>query len=62
MVTWKVVLVVIALAILFMAIGMWLGYRYISEQDDIDYQARNQKSYIEFLSMDMHTYPAVILL
>lgn len=62
MVTWKVVLVVIALAILFMAIGMWLGYRYISEQDDIDYQARNQKSYIEFLPMDMHTYPVVILL
>ena len=35
MVTWKVVLIVIAIGILLMAIGMWLGYRYISEQDEI---------------------------
>ena len=55
MVTWKVVLVVIAIAILFMAIGMWLGYRYISEQDDIRYEAQNDQS-------DMYTYPTKILL
>lgn len=35
MVSWKVVLVVIILAILVMAIGMWFGYRYASEQEDI---------------------------
>ena len=35
MVTWKVVLVVIGIGILLIAIGMWLGYRYISEQDEI---------------------------
>ena len=35
MVSWKVVLVVIIIAILVMAIGMWLGYRYASEQEDI---------------------------
>ncbi len=35
MVTWKVVLVVIIVAILIMAIGMWYGYRYASEQEDI---------------------------
>lgn len=61
MVTWKVVLVVIVLAILFMAIGMWLGYRYISEQDDIHYEARNQLQCIEFFPMDMNTYPVIIL-
>ena len=35
MVSWKVVLVVIIFAILVMAIGMWFGYRYASEQEDI---------------------------
>ena len=38
MVNWKVVLIVLVIAILLMAIGMWLGYRYISEQDDIHYE------------------------
>ena len=32
---WKVVLIVIAVGILLMALGAWLGYRYISEQDEI---------------------------
>lgn len=40
MINWKVVLIVLAIAILLMAIGMWLGYRYISEQDDIHYEVR----------------------
>ncbi len=62
MVTWKVVLVVIVIAILLMAIGMWLGYRYISEQDDIDYQARNELPYIEYFLMDTNTYPTILLL
>ena len=35
MATWKVILVVIVLGILLMAFGAWLGYRYISEQDEI---------------------------
>ncbi|MYB93426.1 hypothetical protein F4054_13960 [Candidatus Poribacteria bacterium] len=35
MVSWKVVLAVISVAILVMAIGMWFGYRYASEQEDI---------------------------
>ena len=35
MVNWKVVLVVVIIAVLVMAIGMWLGYRYVSEQGDI---------------------------
>ena len=35
MVNWKVVLVVVVIAVLVMAIGMWFGYRYVSEQDDI---------------------------
>ncbi len=40
MVNWKVVLIVLVIAILLMAIGLWLGYRYISEQDDIHYEVR----------------------
>ena len=35
MVSWRVVLAVIIVAILVMAIGMWFGYRYASEQEDI---------------------------
>ena len=35
MVNWKVVLVVVIIAVLVMAIGMWFGYRYASEQEDI---------------------------
>ena len=35
MVTWKVVLVVIVVAVLAMAVGMWLGYQYVSEKEDI---------------------------
>ena len=35
MVNWKVALVVVIIAVLVMAIGMWFGYRYVSEQDDI---------------------------
>ena len=35
MVSWKVALAVIVLAVLLMAIGVWFGYRYVSEQDDI---------------------------
>ena len=35
MVSWKIALFVIIIAVLVMAIGMWLGYRYVSEQDDI---------------------------
>ena len=35
MVNWKVALVVVIIVALVMAIGMWFGYRYVSEQDDI---------------------------
>lgn len=35
MVTWKVVLIVIAVAALAMAVGMWFGYQYVSEKEDI---------------------------
>ena len=35
MVNWKVVLVVVIIAALAIAIGMWFGYRYASEHEDI---------------------------
>ena len=35
MVNWKVALVVVIIVALVMTIGMWLGYRYVSEHDDI---------------------------
>lgn len=60
MVTWKVILVVIAIAILLMAIGMWLGYRYISEQDDIHYEAQNEPPNIEY-PLNTHKYPIIFL-
>ncbi len=51
--TWKVVLIVVAIGILFMAIGMWLGYRYISEQDDIRYDVRYKTPNTEFQIVDV---------
>ena len=44
MVSWKVVLVVIIFAILVMAIGMWFGYRYTSEQEDIPPEGHHEPS------------------
>ncbi|MCE2413040.1 hypothetical protein J4G07_03455 [Candidatus Poribacteria bacterium] len=35
MVSWKVALVVVIIVALVMAIGMWFGYRYVSEHDDL---------------------------
>lgn len=35
MVSWKIAVVVVIIVVLVMAIGMWFGYRYASEQDDI---------------------------
>ncbi len=54
MVTWKVVLVVIGIGILFMAIGMWLGYRYISEQDEIRSNAQHESSNQELPLVFIH--------
>ena len=31
MVSWKIALVVIVIAVLVVAIGMWFGYQYVSE-------------------------------
>ena len=39
--TWQAALIIIGIGILIMALGFWLGYRYISEQDDIHHQAEN---------------------
>ena len=44
MVSWKVALVVVIVAALMLAIGMWFGYRYGSEQDDISPEGRYQPS------------------
>ena len=54
MATWKVVLIVTVTAILLMAIGMWLGYRYISEQDDIHPKGLNNPSNPESLIRHAH--------
>ena len=35
MVNWKVALVVGIIVVLVMAVGMWFGYRYVSEHDDL---------------------------
>ena len=35
MVTWKVVLIVIGIAALAIAVGMWFGYQYVSEKEDL---------------------------
>ncbi|MYH81804.1 hypothetical protein F4141_14025 [Candidatus Poribacteria bacterium] len=44
MVSWRVVLAVIIVAILVMAIGMRFGYLYASEQEDIQPEGHYQHS------------------
>ena len=44
MVNWKVALVVVIIAVLVMAVGMWFGYRYVSEQDDISPEGWHERS------------------
>ena len=44
MVSWKVALVVVIIAALAMAIGMWFGYQYASEQDDISPEGWRDRS------------------
>ena len=40
MVTWKLALAVIIIAILLILTGMWFGYRYVRQQNDISPEAR----------------------
>ncbi|RKU22406.1 hypothetical protein C6500_04390 [Candidatus Poribacteria bacterium] len=44
MVNWKVALFVVIIAVLVMAVGMWFGYRYVSEQDDISPEGWRERS------------------
>jgi hypothetical protein len=46
MVNWKIALTVIVIAILAVAIGMWFGYQYVSEQDNISPEGRHKPSNI----------------
>lgn len=44
MVNWKVALVVVIIVALVIAIGMWFGYRYVSEHDDISPEGWRERS------------------
>ena len=44
MVSWKVALVVVIIVALVMAIGIWFGYQYASEQDDISPEGWRERS------------------
>ncbi len=52
MVSWKIVLVVVIIAALAIAIGMWFGYRYASEQEDISPNAWREPSNIMNANFD----------
>ena len=57
MVNWKVVLVVIVVVTLVMAVGMWFGYQYVSEQEDIAPEGHREPPDTEFLC---HTQPFML--
>ena len=44
MVNWKVALIVVIIVVLVMAIGMWFGYQYVSEQDGISPEGWRERS------------------
>ncbi len=44
MVSWKVALVVVIIVVLVMAIGMWFGYQYVSDQGDMSPEGWRKRS------------------
>ena len=44
MVSWKIALVVVIIVALVMALGIWFGYQYVSEQDDISPEGWRERS------------------
>ena len=52
MVNWKIALVVVIVVVLVMAVGMWLGYRYVSEQNDISPEGWRERSHTTDLHLD----------
>jgi nitrate reductase gamma subunit len=44
MVNWKIALIVVIIVVLVMAVGMWFGYRFVSEQDDISPEGWRKRS------------------
>lgn len=52
MVNWKVALVVVIIVALVIAIGMWFGYRYVSEHDDISPEGWRERSNTTDLYLD----------
>ena len=61
MVSWKVVLVVVIIAALAIAIGMWFGYRYASEQEDISPNGWREPSNMMNASFDESLVLAPVL-
>ena len=60
MVSWKIALVVFVIAILVMAIGMWFGYQYVSEQDDLTPEGSREPPKTPNLCCDMLSVFALI--
>ena len=52
MVNWKIALLVVIVVALVMAVGMWLGYRYVSEQNDISPAGWRERSHTADLHLD----------
>ena len=44
MVSWKVAFVIVIVVVLVTAIGMWFGYRYVSEQADLSPEGWRERS------------------
>lgn len=52
MVSWKVALVVVIIAVLVIGVGMWFGYRYVSEHDDLSPEGWREDSNTTGLRLD----------
>ena len=61
MVNWKVVLVVIIVAVLVMAVGMWYGYQYASEREDIPPEGHHKPSDTMFRHHNLHSVGVLCL-
>ena len=59
MVSWKVALVVVIIVALVMAIGVWFGYQYASEHDDISPEGRRERANTTGVHLDLYVFTPV---
>ena len=59
MVNWKVALVVVIIAVLVIGVGMWFGYRYVSEHDDLSPEGWRERANTTGTHLDLYVFAPI---